>query len=186
MQGAVAKRYALALFEAGDHAGRLEVLDAQAKQLVSIFHDPLVRRFAGHPRIAAASKKQVLADKLGGQFDPLLLNLIRVLVDKNRISALTEILQWFDRLTDQASDIEDVTIRSAVELTPAQRDQIVELSRRFSEYHNLRVETQVDPLLLGGVEVKIGGHFVLDGTVSRRMHELRDRLYQFRSRGLGA
>jgi F-type H+-transporting ATPase subunit delta len=186
VQGAVAKRYALALFDAGREQDKLELLDAQAKQLAVVFHDPLVRRFAGHPRIPASSKKDVLAGKLAGRFDTLLLNLVRVLVDKNRITALPEILHWFDLLTDQASGIENLTLLSATELSPAQRDQIVELSRRFSEYDNLRVETQVDPRLLGGVEVRIGGHLVLDGTVASRLQGLRDRLYKYRHRGVRA
>jgi F-type H+-transporting ATPase subunit delta len=174
------------LFEAGRAAGKLELLDTQAKQLAAVFADRQVRSFASHPRIATANKKDVLAAKLASRFDPLLLNLIRLLLDKNRITALSDILSWFDLLTDQASGVEGLTILSAVELSPQQRDQIVALAKRFSAYGDLRVETKIDPGVIGGVEVRLGDHLVLDGTVASRLSQLRDRLYKYRHRGLGA
>lgn len=186
MQGAVAKRYAQALFEIGQAQGKLEHLDAQAKQLADVFSDKRVLQFATHPRIPADQKKAVLATRLGGGFDPLLLNLIRLLIDKKRIGVLLEILRWFDQMTDAASGVEGVTIVSAVPLTDEQQQAVLAGVKRFSAYGELRVETKVDPALLGGVEVRLGGNLVVDGSVASRLKQLRDRLYKYRHRGLGA
>jgi F-type H+-transporting ATPase subunit delta len=184
--GAVAKRYAAALFAVAQQRTALQQLDAEAKLLAQAFDDPQIRRFASDPQIPEAQKKQVLADSLGERFDPALKNLIRLLVDKKRITLLPAILRWFDRMTDVASGIENVTIVSAVPLTEQQQKDIVQHATHFSAYGELRVETKVDPKLLGGVEVRLGENLVLDGSVASRLRTLRDRLYKYRHRGLGA
>jgi len=186
VQGAVAKRYAMALFEIGQSQGKLELLDGQAKQLAQVFGDKRVLQFATHPRIPVEQKKAVLATRLGGGFDPVLLNLLRLLIDKKRIGLLLQILRWFDQMTDEASGVEGVTIVSAVPLSDEQCREILTGIKRFSAYGDLRVETKVDPSLLGGVEVRLGDNLVLDGSVASRLKALRDRLVKYRHRGLGA
>jgi F-type H+-transporting ATPase subunit delta len=176
----------MALFEVGQAQGKLELLDGQAKQLAQMVGDKQVLQFATHPRIPAEQKKAALATRLAGSFDPLLLNLIRLLIDKKRVGLLLEILRWFDQLTDAASGVEGVTIVSAVPLSDEQQREIVAGIKRFSAYGELRVQTKVDPALLGGVEVRLGDNLVLDGTVASRLRQLRDRLYKYRHRGLGA
>lgn len=186
MPGAVAKRYATALFELALDSGRVEQLDDQAKSLEGLFADARIKHFFLSPQIAALQKKQALERQLKGRIDPWLLQLLKLLIDKRRIEFMPAIMREFDVLTNKHIGIEAVTIVSAVVLTEQQREAIVAAVRRFSAYGKLEVHSEVDTGVLGGVKVRLGDNVVIDGTVSTRLRSMRERLYRYRHRGVGA
>ncbi|MCC7477143.1 ATP synthase F1 subunit delta [bacterium] len=176
MLSTVAKRYAVALFAAAQEAGRVEKIDAEAKVVARLFDDRQVRDFLTSPQIPVERKKDALRKQFGGRLDPLLVNLLQLLVDKKRIGELPQIMEHFDVLTDQSRGVEEATIVSAVPLSDEQRQAIEQQLKRFSAYGQLRINTVIDPALLGGVLVRLGRNLVLDGTLSSRMTALRSRL----------
>lgn len=186
MPGAVARRYAMALFELALEQGKVELFDEQAQFLEDLFRDPEVRGFFHSPRIAAEQKQRLLATQLADQLDPAVFNLLRLLVDKRRIQFAAEIMHEFDVLTDKHRGVEEVTIVSAVPLSEDQRKAIVGEVHRFSAYDDLRISTEVDGGVLGGVKVRLGENIVIDGTLTSRLKEMRERLYRYRHRGIGA
>lgn len=186
MAGAVAKRYAAALFALALQRGLVEPVDAQAQLVENLFGHRDIRAFFNSPRIAGERKKQVLDRHLAGQVDSIVLSLIKLLIDKRRIEQLRGIMREFDVLTDRHRGVEEVSIVSAVPLTETQRTAIIDEMRRFSTYGELRVHTEVDSGVLGGVKVKLGENTVIDGTLSSRLREMRERMYRYRHRGVGA
>jgi F-type H+-transporting ATPase subunit delta len=185
MLGAIAKRYAEALFEVALELGRIQEIDAQAQVIEPLFEDRETRDFFTSPRIPAEKKKQAMEASLAGRVDQPLLNLIKLLIDKNRIFHLPQVMRYFDVLTDQRLGVEEATVVSAVPLTPVQLAAIVDQAKRFSSYNALRVKTEVNSGVLGGIKVRLGDHLVLDGTVSTRLGELKQRLMVYQHRGTG-
>ncbi len=185
MLSAVAKRYAAALFEIARDGSKIELLDKQTELLQAVFGADDVQAFFNAPQIATQAKKAVIDKRLGGQLDPALINLLKVLVDHGRMNLLPEILEYFNLMTDAHRGMEDMTIVSAVPLQQAQLDAITAQMQRFSAVPSLRVKTEVDDGVIGGIKVLLGGNFVIDGTVSTRLRELRDRLTRFRHTGVG-
>jgi F-type H+-transporting ATPase subunit delta len=182
---AVARRYAEALLALAQERGLVEKLDAESKALAELFGDRQLRAFFTAPQIPAERKKQALDKALRGKVDGVMLNLTRLLVDKDRIAHLPEIMREFDRLTDELRGVEEVTIVSAQPLTGEQQQQVVDNLKRFSAYGTLRVKTEVDTTLLGGVMVKLGSR-VLDGSIASRLDDLRQSLGKYRPSGVGA
>lgn len=176
MLSTVAKRYAQALFAVVQEAGRVEKADADAKLLKHLFDDRQVKAFLTSPQIPAEKKKAAIQNRLGDKLDPLLINLLKVLIDKHRIAELPQIMEFFDILTDQSRGVEEATIVSAVPLSDEQKQAILQQLVRFSAYGQLRVRSHVDPAVLGGVMVRLGRNLVLDGTVASRLEALRGRL----------
>jgi F-type H+-transporting ATPase subunit delta len=186
MPGAVARRYAAAMFELALEQGKVELIDQQAQFLEDLFSDAQIRGFFNSPRIPVKQKKQLVTNQLRDKLDPVLHNVVRLLIDKRRIRFLPAIMREFDVLTDKHRGVEEVTIVSAVPLSEEQRRAVLTEVRRFSTYGDLRVETEVDGGVLGGVKVRLGDNIVIDGTISSRLSEMRDKLYHFRHRGVGA
>ena len=176
MLGAVAKRYATALFEITLTAGTMEAVDAQAGVLEEVFKDRLIRDFLGSPQVPVAAKKDLIRSQLRGKIDGSLLTLVLLMIDKNRIQFLSDTMRYFDHLTDMHRGVEEITIVSATPLEPAQKQAIVDGVKRFSEYQNLGVKELVDPAVLGGIRVRLGDHIVIDGTLAHRLDQLRDEL----------
>jgi F-type H+-transporting ATPase subunit delta len=182
---AVARRYAEALLALATERGLVEKLDAESKALAELFADRQLRAFFGAPQIPSERKKQALDTALRGKVDPVMVNLARLLVDKDRILFLPQIMREFDHLTDELRGVEEVTISSAKPLSTEQQAQIVDNLKRFSAYGTLRVKTQVDPGLLGGVVVQLGSR-VLDGSLASRLADMRERMTLYQGRGMGA
>ena len=186
MKEAVAKRYAAALFEIALEQGRVEDLDRQAGLLEQLYEDSQIKLFFTSPRIPADLKKQVIDRQLADEFDPYMVNLMKLLVDKKRIILLPLIMRYFDVLTDRHRGVEEVSIVSAVPMTDEHLSSIVTELKRFSTYDELRVKTEVDSGVLGGVKVKLGENLVIDGTLSSQLRGMRERMYRYRHRGIGA
>lgn len=186
MAGAVAKRYASALFDLALARGKVESIDAQAQFLEDVFADAQVHRFFESPRIPADTKKQVAERQLTGRVDPVMLSLVKLLVDKRRIGFIRQILREFDVLTNIQRGVEEVSIVSAIPLDDASREAILEEIRRFTSYEELRVSTEVDTGVLGGVKVKLGENLVIDGTVSSKLRKLEQQLSEHRQGAAGA
>src|SRR5690606_26188763 len=119
---------------------RMQEIDEQAQAIESLFDHRETRDFFTSPRIPAEKKKQAMEASLGGRVDQPLLNLIKLLIDKNRISHLPQVMRYFDVLTDQRLGVEEATVVSAVPLTPVQLAAIVDQAKRFSSYNALRVK----------------------------------------------
>ncbi|MCB1188517.1 ATP synthase F1 subunit delta [bacterium] len=186
MLGAVAKRYATALFELTLERGTMEAVDAQAQVLEDVFKDRQVRDFLGSPQVPSASKKDLIRSQLGGRIDDTLLTLVLLMIDKNRILALPDTLRYFDHLTDMHRGVEEITIVSAVPLSAEQKQAIVAGVKRFSDYENLGVTEKVDPAVLGGVKVQLGDHLVIDGTLAHRLDDLKEQMLNYRRTLAGA
>jgi F-type H+-transporting ATPase subunit delta len=67
-----------------------------------------------------------------------------------------------------------VQVRSAVPLTEEEKERLSEVLAR-SLRKQVRLETNVDPSLIGGVMLRIGDR-LLDGSVKGQLNLLRQRL----------
>lgn len=107
---------------------------------------------------------------------PVELNLFRLLRHKNRLALGPSINSFFTELWDQARGIERAVVRTAVPLDDAQRTAIAaDLSR--STGHQVELESEVDPSLLGGAVIRVGDHLI-DGSTRTRLRALRQQLVQ--------
>lgn len=186
MIGAVARRYATALYEIALAQGQVDAIDDQAQALEHLFDDKLLRDFFTSPRVPPEKKKQVLIDKLAGRIHPAMLALLKLLIDKKRITELPQIMRYYDILTDRLHGVEEVTVVSAVPLNAQQQEDVLANVRRFSQFGDLRKKFEVDSGVIGGIKVLLGSNLVIDGTLSSRLREMQHSMYRYRHRGVGA
>ncbi len=133
-------------------------------------------RLLSTPNIPAEERLGLLDDALRGKVHPYLLNFLKLLCERGHIACVQDCLEEFCRRYDNAYRIENVTVRSAVELTKAQKDA---LGRKLSEklQKNVRLTAKVDPSLLGGVCVQTQSES-FDGSVLGKIETIRHNLKQ--------
>lgn len=76
--------------------------------------------------------------------------------------------------------MQTVTVTSAVELTKTQLDHIQKAIEK--KHGKVRVETQLDPSILGGVQITIGSHQI-DGSVKTKLDAIRTQLHEYIAQG---
>jgi F-type H+-transporting ATPase subunit delta len=172
---AVARRYAKALFALAKEAGSLEATADELGKAAAVAADPSLGPVLGSP-LLAASKRRALADMLVTdlKLGDLLSRFLHLLADQKRLDQLPSIADHYSRLLDAALGRVRITIRSSAELHPQQQTAIV---GKFAQLTGKQIlpQVRVDPALLGGVVVEVGGK-VYDGSIRTQLDRLAARL----------
>ncbi len=171
----VARNYASALFALAEKHERLEAFAEGVDAVVGLLdQNPDFKLFLETPRIADRNKKELLKKVFGQVLPTPLLNFLLVTVDKRRQRLLGLIGEEFHALLDEHFGRTHVTVTVARALPPGAME---ELSTRLSALLGKEAipHVRVKPAVLGGVQLK-AGDTVYDGTLSRRIKQLRRQL----------
>lgn len=172
MTGRLGKRYARALLDLAREDSSLEAVGEELARGVAAFSEPRLLPLLLSPAIEAAvrlrtSKAVVAALRLSWKVG----NLIGLLAERDRLPILPDVARWYEALLDEEVGRARVTIRSAAALGAAERGELVELARRLARRREVLATTEVDPDLLGGVVLDVGGT-VYDGSVRAELARL--------------
>lgn len=146
--------------------------------------EPRIRAFLETPRVDLEAKRAALRTALGGRVAPTLLHFLLVVLDKRRQGSLREIAEAYQALVDEAHGRARAEVTLAEPPDDALRSEIVAgLERRFGK--QVVASWRTDRDLLGGVVVRVGDQ-VLDGSIRRRLGDLRGRMRRAGAPGPGA
>lgn len=176
MTGSLARRYALALFELARESGTVAAAGEELTRAASTFAEPTLAPVVLNPGIAAASRRAIVGrvvERLG--VSATVGNLIRLLADRDRLSLLPDVVRAYERFVDRELGRARVTVRSATALSDAQRTELEALARRLTGSREVVASVAVDPNILGGVVLDVGGT-VYDGSVKTQLERLADRM----------
>jgi F-type H+-transporting ATPase subunit delta len=170
----VHRTYARSLFEAAKEEGRLaevrEDLAAFARALRDV---PELRELLRNPQLDRRAK-QAAIDAVAGEGDPLVRNLLRLLVAKGRGGEVEEVAEEFERLAAIEERQLSVRLTTAFELTDEEVRSIVEQIERASG-RSVEATRSVDPDLIGGIVLQVDSRLV-DASVRGRLDRLRREL----------
>jgi F-type H+-transporting ATPase subunit delta len=105
-------------------------------------------------------------------------NFIRLLVDKNRIDILEDIVVCYRQLMDEALKKVRVNVKTAFTLSDELRSLIsANLEKALGKTVDITVEQ--DPTLLGGVVIGVGDT-LYDGSIKNQLNNMRNLLGEAR------
>lgn len=171
----VAKNYAETLFELAQKHQQVDEFEVGIKAIAALIQEnPDIREFIETPRISSGEKKRALENAVGGRVPVLLLNFLKVVIDKRRQRLLRMIAVQFHALVDEHAG------RTHVEVTvarPMESDQLAEVARGLSAALGKTAipHLQVNPDILGGIVVRTGDT-VYDGSIKRQIERMRRTL----------
>lgn len=171
--------YATALFQIAEAEGALDrVSDELFRFAKAVEQNHELRSTLTDIAIPAERKEAVLNDLLGEQASPLTVNLIAFVVSQGRAAELSLIVESLSALASDARDSVLAEVRSAV---PLDDDLKAKLAEALGKATGKKVDVKVlvDPSVVGGIYAKVGDQ-VIDGTVRRRLQELKEQLAKVR------
>lgn len=167
--------YGKALFMAAQEVGKTDLIMEEATQLVELFQrEQQFFRFFCMPIISANEKKKVIKKVFEGQLSKELVNLLQILVDKNRGKHLQRIVQQYRLLMNESHGFSTGTIFSAVPLTPNQLTSFEEKTGKLMR-KNVKLTNKTDKKLIGGVRIFIEGK-IIDASIKKRLFDLKESL----------
>jgi F-type H+-transporting ATPase subunit delta len=119
-----------------------------------------------------AARIKILEDLLGGKASPHTIGLLAFVVEQGRGRQLPQILEELSELVAEARNSVVAEARSAVPLDDKQQEA---LAKALAQATGKKIELKVivDPSVIGGVVTKVGDT-VIDGTVKRRLEQLKE------------
>lgn len=175
MPSAIGKRYAKAAFELAQQEGARE----EWLQRLRVLRDRMLVPEAFHvltsPVVPMARRLEAV-DVLDedGRIGPEARNLAKLMVEAGRVDAIDAVVEEFERLDDEAAGRVRATMTTAIGLEEEDRRRLTsDLSRQLGQ--DVRLESQVDPAILGGVVLQLGDRLV-DASLRGRLQQLRRQL----------
>ena len=136
--------------------------------------EPALRAALTDPGLPVDRKDALLDDLLGQRAQAITTRLVRIAVTRRRTGSLESALEELSSLAARRRQRYVAQVRVALPLDLDQQERLAaSLSRVYGRQVQLHVD--VDPSVLGGVEVRVGDE-VLNGTVARRLEDVRRRL----------
>jgi F-type H+-transporting ATPase subunit delta len=172
----IAKRYAKALFGAGEKDGNYKkYLDELGALLQFVEAEPRLKTTLMLPLIEMAKRSDLLSEvvRLVG-VSPTVAGTIQMLLEKNRITYLPLVKEEYAALVDEKEGRVKGALYTAYPLASDAKARIeAALSQRLQKKVELTVTR--DKELIGGVKVVVGG-LRIDGTVRRQFEILNERI----------
>ena len=172
----LAKRYAKALLTLGREDGNYEKYGEELDQFATFWQEtPEFADAASNPMYAKENRKVIcstVVDKMG--FSPVFKSLLDLMLEKNRLSIITEVRTFYEKLLDEMAKISRAKVTSAIPLTEEALESI-KGSLEKTVGHSVVVEAEVDPELIGGVVARVGD-LVLDGSVRTQLTSIKETL----------
>ena len=170
---ASAKRYARAMFELGSQRGQVDQLGDDLRMAEQALQNEQLRAFLEHAKVPLSRKSQAIEEVLQGA-DPLIRNLLSLLVSRGLVDLVPEVEREYQQLLDELRGRERVQVYAAVPLHDSEKGRI---NRFLADLIKREVvlDSQVDPSILGGLIIKIGDRLV-DGSTRTRLETLGKQL----------
>ncbi len=167
--------YAGALFAVAMAEGPLAEINDELFRVAQVIrgNDELRDKLAD-PHIPMAARQQVVVDLLGGKAQPATTNLVAMVVGNGRTRDLPAIVDAMVDMAAQEANKEVAEVRSAIPLTDDQKARLA-LSLGKATGKQIDVKVILDPSVKGGLVTQIGDT-VIDGSVRRRLDQLRNSL----------
>jgi F-type H+-transporting ATPase subunit delta len=120
------------------------------------------------------NKKAVIAEVLGDRANPVTVSLLGFIVDAGRAREIPAIVERLAQVAAGERDHALAEVRSAVELSDAQRDRVAQ-ALSAATGRTVDVKVVVDPSVVGGIVARVGDE-VFDGSVSSRLESAKQHL----------
>ena len=149
-----------------------EEVATQCKALLSAWESSESLRDAmTSPVLEPDAKKKALTSLLSEQITPSLMNLLKVLADRQRLPALEAVLLRYLELYRESRNIALAHVRSAQPLSDEQQAALTTKVQSMAGTNDVEIDLEIDPSLIGGFIVNLGSQ-VIDASLSGQVRRL--------------
>lgn len=168
-----AKRYALALYQLALEKGEVERWQTDLQALDEALQEREFVAFLGMPKIRLSQKMSVINEAFP-QLDPLVQNLLGLLISRGMADALPSVREEYGNLVDLQHGRERAYVVSAVPLDASHRER---LARYLGELVGKEIDltATVDTSIVAGLVARVGDRLI-DGSARTKLQELKKSL----------
>ena len=167
------REYAEALFELAVQ-GRVTKETSEGLETVvsALLQQPDYRALLASPAIGKEERLAALDTAFRGKIPEILLAILRMMVSRGHVSALTGMARDYEELARGYRGESVAVVTSAVPLKEAETVALrAKLEKKLGR--QVILQCRVDPALIGGVRVDVDGR-VIDGSIRNKLEEIKE------------
>ncbi|HSH41821.1 MAG TPA: F0F1 ATP synthase subunit delta [Arenicellales bacterium] len=170
----LARPYARAVFELAQESNDFKSWSEALGFLAAVVGDESVQALVNNPRVDSEQLEQLFDDLCGDRVPEGARNLLRLMLNNDRLSLMPDVAAQFETLRAEAEGTVEAEVRSAKPISDEQKAQLSKaLEKRLGRKVNLTVHE--DENLLGGAIIQ-AGDLVIDGSAKGRLEKLASAL----------
>lgn len=176
LKGAIARRYAGAMFEIGSKQNQLDRTLKDVQEIAQIFAHRKLAYLLQEPKVPAQRKETAIRQALTSKVLPTSLNLALLVVQRDLVEIMPNIARELEQLVMNYKNQAVAQVTTAKQIDDA---QMALIKRALEKYTGKKIILQMrtEPAILGGVVARVGDQ-VIDGSVRYRLNALRQQLLQ--------
>jgi F-type H+-transporting ATPase subunit delta len=166
----IARPYAVAVFRLAKEKKALSRWSETLAFATAVATDAQMQAIDDDPNVTSEQVERVFLAVGGDRLDAAAVNLIKLLVENNRLCLLPEITRLFEELKAKDEGVVEAEITAAAKPDDVQVKALVnQLEARFKQ--KVVAHVIVDPEIIGGVKIVVGDT-VIDASVRGRLQEM--------------
>ena len=170
----IARPYAEAIFARAKETEGFQAWADALDFLSGVASDPVMKRAIRDPKLDQESLTGLLLDIGADRLNDEAQNLVRLLVQNDRLGVVPEIAVIYEQLKAESERKIEAVVRSPFELTDGQAAQIATaLKEKLGR--DVTIQVEKDPALIGGLHIR-AGDLVIDGSISGKLQRLAHEL----------
>lgn len=173
--GAVAKRYADALFSIAKEQDIVDGVESDITLILAALNDhPQLRRILQHPAISVDVKKKQVGELFGKVVSNTAMNFFQLLLERRREKFLQGIYEEYVRLANEHRGQVKAHVETAV---PMSESELKDLGEKLGAAcgKQLDITASVNAELIGGALLKVGDR-VIDASVKGQLDRFGQNL----------
>ena len=168
-----AGRYATALFDLAKDEGALDAVAGDLNRFSSMLDESKdLERLIRSPVFSADEQGRALTSLLGkAGMSPLAVKFFKLLAANRRLFVVRDVIKGYRALVARERGETSAEVTSAHPLTDQQMSEL-KASLKATAGGEIRIETRVDPSILGGLVVKLGSRMI-DSSLKTKLNSLK-------------
>lgn len=167
----VSERYAQALLElVSDNLSKEDILKELLDITESVKGSGDLNKVMTSPVISNDEKKNVISKLYENTTNKVILNFLKLLVDKNRFSMLESITKEYKNEINRLNNLLSINVTSAIDLTEDEKSAIKDkLSNILNK--NIKLEWATNPDIIAGLVFEVGDN-IIDNSLRHKLQDL--------------
>lgn len=174
LKGAIARRYAEAIFDIAQRQNTVDRTLEDVKGIAQVFANRKLAYLLREPQIPAKRKETALRQALASRVLPTSLNLALLIVQRELVEVMPNIASEFEALVLNYRNQAVAEVTTAAQLNEAQMASVKQ-ALEHQTGKQIIIQTRVDPNILGGVIARVGDQ-IIDGSIRYRLSALQQQL----------
>lgn len=171
----ITNRYAKAFIELAEKTDMFDKFNSDLMLAKETFEqNKELKDFIGHPLIQTCDKKEAIDDIFRNHISVYSLNLLKILIDKNRIFILSGLSGHYSNLLDKKRNITVAQVITAIEIDEATKNRVKEKLQSLLNTA-IKINSSVNKDIIAGMTIKIGDK-IIDGSIKTKLETMKKQL----------